>query len=679
MTMTTSITHAHLDWNESGTPVSDQFDDVYFSNVNGLDETRYVFLTQNQLPTRWEHYQHPRFVVAETGFGTGLNFLALWQWFEAFRQNNPEAPLQSLHFISFEKYPLTKDDLIKAHQAWPELAEYATQLQDQYPLAIPECHRMIFADGLITVDLWFGDIKTCLPSVPTPEHGLVDAWFLDGFAPSKNPDMWSQDLFNGMVQLAKQDCSVATFTAAGFVRRGLIEAGFDMKKVKGFGTKRDMIVGHLAHKTPYTNIHPWFAHQGTDNLHDVAIIGGGIASACLANALIHRGISVTLYCQDEKPACGASGNRQGALYPLLNGNHDDVSRVFAPAFVFARQFLNQAAQHFDFAHSWCGVTQLMWDEKSAKKLHRLLQDQFDPNLVHGLNAQETDAITKQHIGLPSVHYPLGGWLSPEQLTTGLLQHLQQRGLVVHYQCPIQSLDWQEDSQHWHLDDGSTTRPHQAVVIATGHQFDHFTQTQDLPLGKVKGQVSHVPTNDTLTELQTVLCYDGYMAPADPVTQTHCIGASYHRNQTDTTFEPQAQIDNVKRLRHCVPQPWTETVDSSDNWSRQGVRCVSRDHLPFVGNIGRFSHIMADYADLHTMAPQDVKPVASYPNLYAFLGLGARGLTSAPLLGEALASQMCQQPMPFPVDVLETLHPSRMWVRKLKKGKAIVRRSRSSHK
>ncbi len=133
----TSIKNAKLDWNESGTPVSDQFDDVYFSNVNGLEETRYVFLTQNHLPERWQNYDQRRFVIAETGFGTGLNFLAAWQWFEQFRQEHPQAPLQELHFISFEKYPLSADDLAKAHQSWPELSQYAEQLQEHYPLPCP--------------------------------------------------------------------------------------------------------------------------------------------------------------------------------------------------------------------------------------------------------------------------------------------------------------------------------------------------------------------------------------------------------------------------------------------------------------------------------------------------------------------------------------------------------------
>ncbi|GAK87072.1 tRNA (5-methylaminomethyl-2-thiouridylate)-methyltransferase [Vibrio ponticus] len=321
-------------------------------------------------------------MIAETGFGTGLNFLAVWQWFDVFRQQNPQAELKELHFISFEKYPLSQQDLIKAHQAWPELAKYAEQLQRHYPIAVPECHRIVLADGAITLDLWFGDIKDCMPLVPVPQQGLVDAWFLDGFAPSKNPEMWNQELFNGMAKLAKQDCSCATFTAAGFVRRGLIEAGFDMKKVKGFGTKREMIAGRLLERHSETNIKPYFHRSASSQHQNIAIIGGGIASAALANTLVRRGQKVTLYCQDEKAAMRASGNRQGAIYPLLNGEHQGVSRVFAPAFLFARQFVNQAAEQFSFDHDWCGVTQLKWDDKSAAKLDKMLAGHFDPQLIH---------------------------------------------------------------------------------------------------------------------------------------------------------------------------------------------------------------------------------------------------------------------------------------------------------
>ena len=669
----TSITNAQLGWNDAGTPVSDQFDDVYFSNVNGLEETRYVFLHQNHLPQRWQDYDQRRFVIGETGFGTGLNFLAVWQWFEEFRRQNPDAPLKELHFVSFEKYPLSKDDLIKAHQAWPELAEYARKLQQYYPIAVPECHRIVLEDGAITLDLWFGDIKDCIPKVPVGEQGLIDAWFLDGFAPSKNPEMWNQELFDGMAKLAKQDCTCATFTAAGFVRRGLIEAGFEMKKVKGFGTKRDMIAGHLAQRELHTNHKPWFHRDSSGSTQSVAIIGGGIASATLATTLIRRGIKVTLYCQDSEAAQGASGNRQGAVYPLLNGSHTGVSRVFAPAFLFARQFIEQAAQSTNFDHDWCGVTQLMWDEKSQAKLERMLSGNFDNGLIRQLSVEQTNQILGLPVNMGSVHYPLGGWLCPAQLTQELIEHLSQTPLFEgRYQTKIDDMLWDEEHASWTLSSGDKTFTHDTVVVANGHQFSELPQTKDVPLGQVKGQVSHIPTNSELSKLKTVLCYDGYMTPVNPNNGFHCIGASYDRENLNREFDPVAQQVNGDKLRKCVPeQSWPHQVDTSGNQSRQGIRCVSRDHLPFIGSVGDLDKTKQVYHNLQTTKLEDAEKAPSYPNLFCMLGLGSRGLSSAPLLAETLASQICGDPLPLPVDVLEELHPSRMWVRKLRKGKAIT--------
>ncbi len=183
----TPVEHAELSWNEQGTPVSRAFEDVYFSNDNGLEETRYVFLGGNQFPQRFAHHERDLLIVAESGFGTGLNFLTLWQAFEAFRIEQPNARLQRLHFISFEKFPLTQNDLIAALRHWPELAPWAEQLQQQWPIALPGCQRLLFDGGRITLDLWLGDINALIHSLDDSLYRQVDAWFLDGFAPRKTP------------------------------------------------------------------------------------------------------------------------------------------------------------------------------------------------------------------------------------------------------------------------------------------------------------------------------------------------------------------------------------------------------------------------------------------------------------------------------------------------------------
>ncbi|HIF9264349.1 TPA: bifunctional tRNA (5-methylaminomethyl-2-thiouridine)(34)-methyltransferase MnmD/FAD-dependent 5-carboxymethylaminomethyl-2-thiouridine(34) oxidoreductase MnmC [Photobacterium damselae] len=694
------IENAVLDWNELGTPVSNDFDDVYFSNANGLEETRYVFLQQNGLPDRWNDFSRRRFVVAETGFGTGLNFLALWQQFKAFRAENPNATVKELHFISFEKFPVTLDDLKKAHLSWPELSDLAQQLHAHYPPAVADCHRIILEDGLITLDLWFGDIQDCMPQVWTGDEGIVDAWFLDGFAPSKNLAMWNLDVYKGMRNLARSGCTLATFTAAGFVRRELIEAGFEMKKAKGFGHKREMLTGTIGERTAPSNTKPWYhisarvENDTAQALNDIAIIGGGVASAATALSLVRRGQTVTLYCKDEKPAQGASGNKQGAVYPLLNGNHNALSRFFAPAFVFARQFVEQAAQNSQFDHDWCGVVQLAFGEDTSSqvssdeskehqekradmrnkqriKLDKMLAGGFPNELICALDHQQTCEVTGVETGFDGVNYPLGGWLCPKELTRALIEQAQATGLLtLHTQSEVCKLQ-QESDQRWQLQfsDGQS-KQHACVVIANGHRFTDFEQTAKIPAYSVRGQVSHIPTNEQLGKLKTVLCYDGYLTPENPHSHTHCIGASYDRNSVDLAFSEQNQHDNKQRLIDCLPQAeWAKSVDVSDNQARVGVRCATRDHLPFMGNVCRYDELLTQYENLkETQASADKVPV--YNNLFALIGLGSRGLSSAPLVGEMMASQICGDPLPMPLSVLEALHPGRMWVRKLVKGKEV---------
>lgn len=580
-----------------------------------------------------------------------------------------QAPLSGngsrLHFISVEKYPLTQADLRKALAAWPELAPLSQPLIDQWPLPVSGCHRLLFADGRIRLDLWFGDIKEMLPQVPHPATGLVDAWYLDGFSPAKNPEMWTQDLFDDLARLARPDATLSTFTCAGFVRRGLIAAGFAMKKVKGHGSKREMLAGVREGKVPQQSIAPWYARPaGREG--EVLIIGGGIASAMTALSLVERGRHVTLLCEDGEPASGASGNRQGALYPLLNGEHDALSRFYSLAFGFARNRLLALAKHHPVAFSLCGVTQLGYDDKSAAKLAKMSQGPFPPELMHPLSATEVEQV----VGLPcdadGVSYPLGGWLCPADLTRAAIREAQASGrLEVVFNAAVTRIA--EEADGWHLEsrDGRQwCAPN--LVVAAGHQLPALLPFAELPLYPVRGQVSHVPTTAGLSQLKTVLCYDGYLTPAH--NGAHCIGASYGRNQTDLAYRTDEQEQNRARLQACVPhQRWPAEVDVSGAQARIGVRCASRDHLPVAGPVAR----LAALADHDVNAPADQQsPLPLHAGLYVLGALGSRGLCSAPLCGELLASEICGEPLPLAADLLEALHPARYWVRRLRRGKPL---------
>lgn len=663
---TTPIEHAELSWNDQGTPVSRAFGDVYFSNESGLEETRHVFLGGNQLPDRFAHHSRDLFIAAETGFGTGLNFLTLWQAFDRHLKTQPEARLQRLHFISCEKYPLSVTDLASAHASWPELADYAARLREQWPVALPGCHRLLLEGGRITLDLWFGDINQLIPAFDGTLQQQVDAWFLDGFAPSKNPDMWTPELFNCMARLARKGATFATYTAAGFVRRGLQAAGFNVVRSKGFGPKREMLCGTLDEALPREDRLPWYSRPAARD-DDIAIIGGGIASALLSLALLRRGKKVTLYCADPLPAQGASGNRQGALYPLLNQHDPALARFFPSAFTFARRLYDSLPVDFD--HDWCGVTQLGWDEKSREKIAKLLTMGLPEVIAKEVSTAQAEALCGVETGCGGITYPLGGWLSPGELTSALFALACQQGLSVYWEHQLISLQNEEES--WQLRfSQQPARRHSNVVLATGHTLASFAQSENLPAYAVSGQVTHIPTTAALSRLRQVLCYDGYLTPANPANQHHCIGASYHRADTSTAYREEDQQENRERLIRCLPEAdWPKEVDVSAGEARSGVRCASRDHLPMFGPLPDYQRTLEIYADLAQKREQ-APPAPIFPGLFVLGALGSRGLCSGPLAAEVLAAEMCGEPIPLDADTLGAMHPNRYWVRKLLKGKAV---------
>lgn len=221
------------------TPRSKEFNDVYFSVQDGLAETRHVFLEGNDLPAAWQGKDH--FTICETGFGTGLNFLAVWKLFEETAQAD-----QTLHFISFEKFPLSAQEIDRYLEPWrAEFPDHLEALVRDYPQKPGEIQDMTFSKNL-RLTLICDDVNAAIPHV----NESVDCWFLDGFKPSTNPEMWSETVFENMARLSKKGATFATFTAAGFVRRALQSAGFAVEKVPGFGRKREMLVGAFSPLSP---------------------------------------------------------------------------------------------------------------------------------------------------------------------------------------------------------------------------------------------------------------------------------------------------------------------------------------------------------------------------------------------------------------------------------------------
>lgn len=234
---------AELIWRD-GVPESATFGDVYFNRDDGLAEVRHVFVGPSQLPERFRQVSaQGHFVIAESGFGTGLNFLAAWSEWMSQRPLDDNA---ILHFVSVERYPLTRSDLVTALSHWPELRQLADELIELYPPLIKGTHRLVLAGGKVRLTLHFGDIAEALKQLTFK----ADAWFLDGFTPSQNPEMWHSGIIELVAEHCKTGTTLATFTSAGAVRRSLIECGFDIKIHPGFSHKRDMLVGQYTAGQP---------------------------------------------------------------------------------------------------------------------------------------------------------------------------------------------------------------------------------------------------------------------------------------------------------------------------------------------------------------------------------------------------------------------------------------------
>ena len=663
-----TIQHAKIHFNQENTPVSDKFDDVYFSNQDGLAETHYVFLEGNQLWERWVNYQEAHFVIAETGFGTGLNFFAVTTLFREFRQKHPDSPLKRLYFTSFEKYPLPLDALQQAHLAYPKFSHLAQHLQQYWLNPIQGCYRFHFDET--SLDLWFGDVAENLPQLGDYMNSKIDAWFLDGFAPSKNPDMWNEQLYQQMFRFTKPQGTFATFTAASAVRKGLENAGFNIKKRKGFGKKRECLSGQKTQEKPTALSAPWFHSQPANlNKQDIAIIGGGIASLCTAISLVKRGAKITIYCEAEQTALNASGNKQGAFYPQLSDDNERNIRFYIHAFAYGHQFLQWAIQQqIEFEHEFCGVALCAYNEKAESKLNKIAKLNLPSDLYQSLNQTELS----EKVGLPlpfgGGFIPQGAWLAPRQLVQHTFAFLEKQGIQIKTLQKVTALSQTENG--WQITTAENkTFCHEVVVLANGHKLTEFEQTQKLPLYPVRGQVSQIPTSENLLKLKTVLCYDGYLTPVDQAKTSHCIGASHVRDNATREFSLTEQQENQQKIQQNIPEEWTKEVDTSGNLARIGVRCSVRDLTPMMGAVPHFSAQQTQYQNLFNLRrrKQPIEQAENYPNLYLIGALGSRGLTSAPFLGETLASLIYGEPLPMSEDLIHNLMPNRSWVRRWLKG------------
>ncbi|WP_257279999.1 bifunctional tRNA (5-methylaminomethyl-2-thiouridine)(34)-methyltransferase MnmD/FAD-dependent 5-carboxymethylaminomethyl-2-thiouridine(34) oxidoreductase MnmC [Endozoicomonas sp. ISHI1] len=659
-----SVTHADLEWKENGQPASTAFNDIYFSSDSGIRETRHVFIEGNDLPKRFAALnQNQCFSLGETGFGTGLNFLCTWACFE---EEAPESA--GLHFLSTEKYPLSRRDLQKALSMWPELAKYTAPLVECYMPAVEGYQHFSFADGRVKLTLCMGDVLNTLPEL----EGLVDAWFLDGFSPAKNPQMWQPELFKAMAAKSHSDTTYATFTAARIVRDGLSQAGFSVEKSDGFGHKRDMIKGRLTQTAKKLNTKPlWFLpHRQPDNdgmAQSAIVVGGGLAGCSTARALAERGWQVTLIEQHQALAMEASGNPQGILYAKLSANNTPLSRFITQSYLYSIHLLSTFAHLQPELWQQSGVVQLAINEK-VRKRHQDLANHFPTDFLSFLSSHELSKVAGLPLEHDGLYFPNAGWVNPALFCQTLAKH---DNINVVSNTRLESLDYTSDGWTLNLlsNDALRTMKSHNVIIACAKASNQLPALDFIPLKNIRGQITEIGCTDDSSLLKTTVCGEGYAAPA--THGRHTIGATFDFHSDSVEVLTEDHEKNLAMQRECAPELYRALGGEEQAnilGGRASFRCTTPDYMPAVGAIVNQKDFLNEFAMLRKNIKHPFTRPPQYLNgLYINAGHGSRGLITAPLSGELLAAQMNDECSPVASDLLDHLNPTRFLVRAMSRN------------
>ncbi len=641
------ITPATLSVTHDGTPYAPVYDDVYHSRAGAIAQARHVFLGGNDLPARWnEAAFHDHFVIVETGFGLGLNFLTTWA---AWRTQPEVTRCQRLHFISVEKHPLHTEDLARL------LAPYRNELPAdsidaliaQWPLLAGGMHRLSFDQGRVVLTLVLGDAETALGQIAA----RADAIYLDGFSPAKNPDIWSDKVCQALARLSGAETTLSTWSVSGPVRRRLNDCGFDVQLAPGFAQKREMLRGRFRERRP----HPNAASYGTPASHAL-IIGAGLAGTATAERLAARGWHCTILEADTL-AAGASGNQAGVIRPLPSMDDNILARLTRAGFLATHQRLAQlAAAGHRVAWDACGVLHLARDAAQAAFMQRTVEATQAPEQ---LQQSVTQTVASTLAGLPlgvglgtaGWFFPTGGWVNPSDYCRQLLQAA---GATLHEHTPVDAI--KPTSSGWAAYDaaGRILAEGDTLVLANASQAPELAApySDALPIRPARGQTT-VFASPPGPAPKTVICRNGYWTPA--IAGLSTCGASFIVDDAAPDIRIEEHAENLQTLTSMLtpdsqalgtlPLPMDATLGGKVGW-----RPVVPDRLPLVGQLPALN--------MQAVASQSRASRSRVPGLYVNSGFGARGILFATLCAEVLACQMTGEPLPIEKDLVRAIDPMR---------------------
>ena len=599
-----SVVPARLERTPDGVPWSPEYRDIYHSVDGGLAQAHAVFLEGNALPARWRGRE--RFTILETGFGLGLNFLAAWERLRA----DPQGP-RRLHFVSVERHPFPAAELAEALAPFTSIGPLARALADHFPPPVAGFHRLHFDAGRIILTLLLGDAREQLPQL----EARADAVFLDGFAPARNPEMWSPEVVREIARIAVPGATLATWTVAGGVRAALAGAGFRVEKREGFGHKREMLVGTREGD----------ALAEAPAARRALVVGGGLAGLLAAERLAARGWDSTVI----EPRTQRSNARVGLVRPVANVRDALNAQASRPAFLYAlHHCLTLQRDGYHLLWNPCGALQLAEGDNEARRFEAIAGSQAWPaELLAFVDAAEARRLAGREVRGAGWWMPRAACISPESLA---IAHLARAGELVRrvtgrvHRLEREGADWRA-----YAADETLLGEASVLVLASAADAARLVPQARLPFHSVRGQVTYVPASPA-RRLDIVVSGSGYVAPLED--GGHVIGATYGHDDPGEDVRAADHRENLAKAESMMPG-FAQGLHPAGLEGWAGHRTTVPDRLPVFGE-------------------------TAVPGVWIAAGLGSRGLLWGPLGAELLASRLAGDPSPLPRDLAGALSPRR---------------------
>ncbi|WP_223670447.1 tRNA (5-methylaminomethyl-2-thiouridine)(34)-methyltransferase MnmD [Kangiella shandongensis] len=586
-------------------PYSAVFDDIYFNPEDGVAESDYVFLQGNDLEERFtaihKNEQPGPFHIFETGFGTGLNFLLTAKLWQQTQQKKSQA---ELHFWSVEQFPISPDDLKNIYQLLGVESELSHSLLEQYPDAMPGVHSIAVAPN-ITLHLLLYPLSKALREIALPNGFAFDAWFMDGFAPSKNPDMWAKNLLHFMALYSASGTTLATFTVAAAIRKQLPHYGFQIEKRPGFGRKREMLTAMFSDKElsqPKPTLADDFIQPRTKP-HKVAVIGAGLAGCATAYQLHQQGVEVHLFEQSSSICAGASNMPSLVASPAMSIDHNAYSQLTFLSFEWLQAFVRMHPQlaKNTFAHQ---LSNTKYSQHHLEQYQTVYATQsWDASFFQFEDIAVNDT-AKRSLKIPAIQ------VNGPEFCRSLIADVPQQN--IHLNTAINDLKELKDFEH--------------VVLCGGYQLPDW----GLKLPHTAPMRGQLTTLKTTLGHKTPVNHDGHLTHFN---NQLVVGATFE-SSVDDTVQRASSLHNIEKVNRRFGLNIKEKHIVGEH---PGIRATSYDRFPFCGY---FAH-------------------TNEQTLWLNYGFGARGLCFSLLCGKVVTAAMLGHASPLPKTLLSRISPLRI--------------------